>query len=158
MAYRSTKEKAENRTLARQMYVQGGLSLEEISQSTGETVKTLRAWRKLGQWDLLKDGVSDPEHARLRHLRNSLLDRIEAQLKDDKLPHTEIGLLAKVDRMLARYEEKTKTHPARTVLATLELLTEDLQEHDLALLRKLGPHIKRIGDRAAAGGLAEILR
>ena len=49
MAYRPTKEKAEAQKAARKLYVEDRLSLEEISQQTGETVKTLRAWRNLGE-------------------------------------------------------------------------------------------------------------
>ena len=157
MAYRSTKEKAENRTMARQLYVKEGLSLEDISQSTGETVKTIKAWCKLGQWDVLKGGAYDPDRDRLRNLRTNLFDRIEAQFTDGKLPHTEIGLLAKVDTMLARREAKAKVQPGASVVATLQLLIEDLREHDPALLEKLGKHLVRIGERAAQRGFFEML-
>ena len=157
MPYRSTKEKANTRTIARQLYIKEGLSLEETSQSTGETVKTIRAWRNLGQWDLLRNSADKPERERLRKLRDSLFNRIEAQLTDSKLPHTEIGLLAKVDGMIARQEDRVRWDPARVVLGTLELLIEDLREHAPALLKALGPHIKRVADRIKDGALLDVL-
>ncbi len=157
MAYRSTKEKDNARAIARQLYIKEGLSLEEVHQSTGETVKTLRAWRNLGQWDLLRGDPDNPERERLRKLRDSLFDRIEAQLKDGKLPHTEIGLLDKVDRMIARQEANLEWDVARVVLGTLELLIEDLQKHDPNLLKKLGSHIRRAGLRIKDGALLDVL-
>ena len=81
----------------------------------------------------IKHGVYDPDRDRLRNLRASLFDRIEADLKENKLPHAEIDLLAKVDRMLARQEAKVRAHPALTTLIALETLLDDLQEHDPAL-------------------------
>ncbi len=158
MPVRSTKEKATNRERARQLYLKEGLSLEEISHSIGETVKTIRAWRSLGEWDLLWVHRDNTERDRLQHVRSSLFDRIEAQLKDNKLPHTEIGLLAKVDRMIARQEEKDLCDPARIVLATLEFFVTELQEHDRDLLRKLGPYIKKVGEGIKNEGLGKILR
>ena len=157
MAYRSTKEKAENRTMARKLYTQEGYSLEDISQTTGETVRTLKAWCKLGQWDILKNRAYDPDRDRLRHLRTNLLDRIEAQFTDGKLPHTEIGLLTRVDTMLARHEAKAELYPGASVVATLQLLIEDLQEHDPALLEKMRKYFVRAGERAAKGGFFEML-
>ena len=42
MPYRSTQEKRKTRPIARNLYVKDGLSLEAISQQTGETIKMLR--------------------------------------------------------------------------------------------------------------------
>lgn len=158
MPVRSTKEKAKNREMARQLYLQEGFSFEDISQSTGETVKTIRAWCNLGGWDLLRVPKDHTERARLQHIRSSLFDRIEAQLKDNKLPHTEIGLLAKVDRMIARQEDRGFYDPARIVLATLDVLLTELEEKDRDLARKLGPHIKGAGERIKNEGLGKIMR
>ena len=157
MAYRSSKEKAENRVLARQLYVKEGLSLEEVSRTTGETVRTLKAWCKLGQWDILKHGVYAPDRDRLRTLRASLLDRIEAHLKENTLPHTEIESLAKVDRMLARQEAKVRANPALTTLIVLETLLDDLQEHDPALRDQVVRHLPRIAKRVSRRGYPDIM-
>ena len=157
MAYRSSKEKAENRGLARQLYVKEGVSFEDISQTTGETVRTLKTWCKLGQWDTLKHGIFDPDRDRLRNLRASLFDRIEAHLQENKLPHTEIDLLAKVDRMLARQEAKVRARPALTTLIVLETLLDDLQEHDPALKSQVAKHLPRIGKRISTRGYPDLM-
>ena len=158
MPYRSTQEKTKARSMARQLYIKEGLSLEEVSQSTGETVKTLRAWRNLGEWDFLRSSADKTERERLQKLRDSLFDRIEAQLKDNKLPHTEIGLLAKVDGMIVRQEGRGRWHPAWVALGTLELLLEELQEHAPDLLKEFAPYIKRVGLRIKNGDLLDVLR
>lgn len=157
MAYRSSKEKAENRVLARQLYVKEGMSFEDISQTIGETVRTLKAWCKLGQWDTLKHGVYDPDRERLRNLRASLFDRIETHLKENKLSHTEIDSLAKVDRMLARQEAKVRADPALTTIITLETLLDDLQEHDPALRDQVAQHLPRIAKRISTRGYPDIM-
>ena len=157
MAYRSTKEKDKSRAIARQLYIKEGLSLEDIHQQTGETLKTLRAWRNLGQWDSLRDSSYNPELERLRKMRDSLFDRIEAQFTDGKLPHTEIGLLAKIEGMIERHEAKVWRDPLRVVLAALELLMDELREHNPDLLKALGPHLKGLGDRIFSGELVDIL-
>ena len=158
MAYRSSKEKAENRILARQLYVKEGLSLEDISETTGETVRTLKTWCKLGQWDILKHGIYAPDRDRLRNLRTRLFDRIEARFKENTLPHTEIDLLAKVDRMLARQEAKVRADPALTMLITLETLLDDLQEHDPALRSQMAKHLPRIAKRISSRGYPDLMR
>lgn len=157
MAYRSSKEKAENRVLARRLYVKEGVSFEDISQATGETVRTLKTWCKLGQWDTLKYGIFDPDRDRLRTLRASLFDRIEAHLKESKLPHVEIDLLAKVDRMLARQEAKVRADPGLTTLIALETLLDDLQEHDPALKSEVAKHLPRIGKRIRTRGYPDLM-
>ena len=118
MAYRSTKEKAEAQKAARKLYVEDGLSLEEISQQTGETVKTLRAWRNLGEWETVEENAKT-ELDRLKDLRSSMLDRAEAQIKEDKLPHIEIGLMFKLDRMIVQREQKKQELPERVALTAL---------------------------------------
>ncbi len=157
MAYRSSKEKAENRVLARRLYVKEGVSFEDISQTTGETVRTLKTWCKLGQWDTLKYGIFDPDRDRLRTLRASLFDRIEAHLKEHKLPQAEIDLLAKVDRMLARQEAKVRADPGLTTLIVLETLLDDLQEHDPALKSQVVEHIPRIAKRISTRGYPDLM-
>ena len=127
MAYRSTKEKAEAQKAARKLFVEDRLSLEEISQQTGETVKTLRAWRNLGEWETVEENAKT-ELDRLKDLRSSMLDRAEAQIKEDKLPHIEIGLMYKLERMIAQQEEKQELPETVALLA----------------LRQFGPRIARI--------------
>ncbi len=158
MAYRSTKEKGNARVIARQLYIKKGLSLEDIHQQTGETLKTLRAWRNLGEWDILRDNAYNPELERLRRLRDNLFDRIEAQFTDGKLPHTEIGLLVKVDSMIARHNAKAEGQVPEIVLAALELLIDELHEHNPDLLKALVPYLKGHGKRIFRGELADILK
>ena len=157
MSYRSTKEKDNARANARQLYIRKGLSLEDIHQQTGETLKTLRAWRNLGEWDILRDNAYNPELQRLRRVRDNLLDRIEVQFTDSKLPHTEIGLLVKVDSMIARREAKAEGQAPEVVLATIELLLEDLQKNDPDLARALAPHLGGVSERIFSGALGDIL-
>ena len=105
----------------------------------------------------IKHGVYDPDRDRLRNLRASLFDRIEADLKENKLPHAEIDLLAKVDRMLARQEAKGRAHPALTTIIALETLLDDLQEHDPALKSQVLKHIPRIAKRISTRGYPDIM-
>ncbi len=158
MPYRSTKEKAENRIMARLLYTEEGLSLEEVSQSTGETVKTIRAWRNIGQWDQMKLGAYAAESDRLQALRTSLYDRIEAQFKENKLPHTEIGLLAKVDRMITRQEARDALDPGRVVLTMTDWLLSELTEHDRDLLQAMIPYFEKLGVQLRKHGLGGMVK
>ena len=106
MAYRSTKEKFAAQAKARDLYVKDGLSLKEVSQQTGATLKTLRAWRNLGEWETMQEEDAKTDLDRLKGLRDSLLDRAEAQIKEGKLPHTEIGLMYKLEKMIDHREKK----------------------------------------------------
>jgi hypothetical protein len=108
MAYRSAKDKARAQEYARKLYVEDKLSLEEIHEQTGKTVKTLRAWRNLGEWDAMQEKNEKTELDRLKDLWSSLLDRAEAQVKEGKLPHIEIGLMHKLEKMIALQEEKQR--------------------------------------------------
>lgn len=157
MSYRSTKEKDNARANARQLYIRKGLSLEDIHQQTGETLKTLRAWRNLGEWDILRDNAYNPELQRLRKVRDSLLDRIETQFTDSKLPHTEIGLLAKVDSMITRHEARVQAYVLEIVLAAFELLLEELHEHNPDLAKAVGPSLRRTGKRIFKERLVDML-
>ena len=146
MPYRSTQDKHKARTTAHKLYVQDGLSLEEISQQTGETIKTLRAWRNLGDWKAMQEKDARTEFDRLNSLRDSLLDRAEAQLEAGKMPHTEIGLVYKLERMMdQRRRNRLKLAP-EIVLYTIKYLINYLREHDPKLLRAFAAHIQGFGD------------
>ena len=121
MAYRSTKEKAEAQKAARDLYVEDGLSLEEIRQRTGETLKTLKTWCNLGDWENLREAETKTELDRLKDLRSSMLDKAEAQLKEGKLPHIEIGLVYRLERMIAHREEKQGLPETVALLALRQL-------------------------------------
>ena len=56
---------------------------------------------------------------RLKDLRSSMLDRAEAQIKEDKLPHIEIGLMYKLERMIVQREQKKQELPERVALTAL---------------------------------------
>ncbi len=146
MPYRSTQDKHKARTTAHKLYVQDGLSLEEISQQTGETIKTLRAWRNLGDWKAMQEKDARTEFDRLNSLRDSLLDRAEAQLEAGKMPHTEIGLVYKLERMMdQRRRNRLKLAP-EIVLYTIKYLINYLREHDPKLVRAFAAHIQGFGD------------
>ena len=141
MAYRSTKEKAEAQKVARKLYVEDRLSLKEINQQTGETLRTLKSWCNLGDWDGLRVADADIDFGRLERLRGSLLDKAEAQIKAGKLPHTETGLIYKLDRLLIQREKKVER--IDTIMTnTLQYLILYLMEHDRELARTLANHIK----------------
>ena len=108
MAYRSTKEKAEAQKVARKLYVEDGLSLKEIHQQTGETMRTLRSWCNLGDWENLREANKDRTRPVREELRDSLLDKAEAQMEAGKLPHTEIGLMYRLERMIDRSRAKER--------------------------------------------------
>ena len=146
MPYHSTKEKFTAEAKARDLYVKDGLSLEEISQHTGETVKTLRAWRNLGDWKAMQEKNAKAEIDRLKSLRDSLFDRAEAQLEAGKLPHTEIGLMSKVERMIVQRERRRMEVAPDIVLYTLKYLIDYLRKHDPQLLQAFSPHIQRFAD------------
>lgn len=133
MPYRSTKKKAEAQKAARKLYVVDGLSLKEIHQQTGETMRTLRAWCNLGDWENQR---AITEFDRLESLRDSLLDRAEAQIKEGKLPHTEIGLIYKLERLIVQREKKLERVDT-IMMNTLQYLALYLMEHDPELARDL---------------------
>ncbi len=136
MTYRSTKEKAEAQKVARKLYVTDRLSLKEIHEQTGETMRTLRSWCTLGDWDSLREAEDKTELDRLESLRDSLLDKAEAQIKAGKLPHIETGLIYKLERLIVQREKKEER--ATTIMGnTLRHLALYLMEHDPKLARAL---------------------
>ena len=141
MAYRSTKEKAEAQKVGRKLYVEDKLSLEEIHQQTGETLRTLRTWHNLGDWENLREAETKTELDRLKDLRSSLLDRAEAQIKEGKLPHTEIGLVYKLERLIVQREKKEERVDT-IMMNTLQYLALYLMEHDTELGRALVNHLE----------------
>ncbi len=147
MPYRSTKEKAEAQKAARKLYVVDGLSLKEIHQQTGETMRTLRAWYNLGDWDSLRIST---EFDRLEGLRDGLLDRAEAQIKAGKLPHTEIGLMYKLEQLIVQ-RKKDEALVKIVALNTVGYFIDYLFKNDRKLCRALVPHLeklnKSIGDQ-----------
>ena len=141
MLYRSTKEKAEAQKVARKLYVEERLSLKEIHQQTGETMRTLRSWYNLGDWDGLRVADADIGLDRLERLRDRLLDKAEARIKEDKLPHTELGLVYKLERLIIQREKKRER--IDTILKnTLQYLVLYLMEHDMELARALVNQLK----------------
>ena len=142
MPYRSTQDKHKARTTAHKLYVQDGLSLEEISRQTGETIKTLRAWRNLGEWEAMREKDARTELDRLNSLRDSLLDRAEAQLEAGRMPHTEIGLLYKVERMIDQKKRRKQEIAPAMVLYTLDHLVKYLLDHDPKMARAFADHIR----------------
>lgn len=140
MAYRSTKDKAKAQEYARKLYVKDGLSLQEIRRKTGETIKTLRAWYRLGNWQDSREAAAADDLDRLRHLRDSLLDKAEAQIKEEKLPHTEIGLMYRLERLIAQ-REKSEEMTITVVTNTLNYLMNYILHYDKELDRSVRPHI-----------------
>ena len=151
MAYRSTKDKARVQEHARKLYVEDKLSLEEIHEQTGETVKTLRAWRNLGEWEAMQEKNEKTELDRLKDLRSSLLDRAEAQIKEGKLPHTEIGLMYKLEKMIDQREQKQGLPETTALLALRQFgprmshLHEELSNTYRDILLKFGKAISEQG-------------
>ena len=137
MPYRSTKEKAEAQKVARKLYVTDGLSLKEIHQQTKESMRTLRSWCTLGDWENLrecrnKDRTRPFEGA----YGTDLFDRAEAQMKEDKLPHIEIGLMYKLERMIVQQEKKEER--VTIILGnTLQYLTPVSDRNVIGNLRNL---------------------
>ena len=144
MPYRSPKKRAEAKEHARKLYVEFGLSLDEIHQQTGETPRTLRSWCKRGDWEDLREAETKTELGRLKDLRSSMLDRAEDQMKADKLPHTEIGLISKLERLIGQREEIGDME-ARIATNTIMCLVEYLREHDKELGQALSDHILPFG-------------
>ena len=142
MPYRSTKEKAEAQKAARNLYVNIELSLEEVSQQTGETMRTLRSWCNLGDWDGLREAATETELDRLESLRESLLDRAEAQRKAGKLPHTEIGLMYKLEKLIAQHK-KEETMVKVVALNTVGYFMEYMYEQDQNLTAALAPYFEK---------------
>ena len=140
MPYRSTKEKFKAQKVARKLYVEDKLSLEEISQQTGETLRTLRAWHNLGDWENRREAETKTDLDRLRSLRDSLLDKAEAQIKAEKLPHTEIGLMYRLERLIAQ-REKREEMVDTVAVNTIKHLGNYLIEHDPELARSLVDHL-----------------
>ena len=143
MPHRSTQEKRKAQTTARNLFVKDGLSLSEISQQTGETVKTLRAWRNLEDWEAMRDKETLTEFGRLKSLRDSLFDKAEAQLKAGKMPHTEIGLVCKLERIIEQKNRRTDRMVPWMILYTIKYLIDYLRVHDPKLAPALGDHLEQ---------------
>lgn len=150
MPHRSTKEKAEAQKVARQLYVGAGLSLKEIHQQTGETLRTLRSWYNLGDWDNLREAHAKTDLDRLEKLRDSLLDKAESQVKAGKLPHTELGLMYKLEKIIAQ-QKKEEIQVKIIALNTIGYFLEYLYEYEQNLGVALVPHIEKwhewVGDQ-----------
>ena len=74
----------------------------EIKEQTGETLRTLRTWCNLGDWENLREELATTELDRLENLRDNLLGKAEAQLKEGKLPHAEIGLMYRLEKLIVQ--------------------------------------------------------
>ena len=148
MAYRSTKEKAEAQKFARGLYVNYGLSLKEIHQQTGETMRTLRSWSNLGDWETLRKKYAKTDLNRLEKLRDSLLDKAEAQMKAGKLPHTELGLMYRLEKIIAQ-QKKEEIQVKIIAVNTVRYFIEYLLEHDQNLGAALAPHLEKWGEWVA---------
>ena len=143
MPYRSTKEKAEAQKAARKLYVEDELSLKEIHQQTGETLRTLRAWCNLGDWDNLREELATTELGRLEDLRDNLLGKAEAQLKEGKLPHAEIGLMYRLEKLIVQRKEDELM--VRIVsLNTVTYFVQYLLKYDQKLAHALVPHFEKL--------------
>ena len=142
MPYRSTKEKAEAQKAARKLYVEDGLSLKEIHQQTGETMRTLRSWSNLGDWENLREAYAKTDLDRLEKLRDSLLDKAEAQMEAGKLPHTELGLMYRLEKIIAQ-QKKEEIQVKIIALNTIWYFMEYLLEHNQKLCVALAPHLKK---------------
>lgn len=136
MARRSTREKAEAQRVARNLYVIDGFSLKEIRQQTGEPMRTLKAWCNLGDWERLRVAETETELSRLMSLRDGLLDKAEAQSKEGKLPHTEIGLVYKLERLIFQ-REKQEESVQKVMSNTLQYLFLYLIENEPDLAQVL---------------------
>ena len=79
---------------------------------------------------------------RLNSLRDSLLDRAEAQLEAGRMPHTEIGLLYKVERMIDQKKRRKQEIAPAMVLYTLDHLVKYLLDHDPKMARAFADHIR----------------
>ncbi len=86
------------------------------------------------------------EFDRLNSLRDSLLDRAEAQLEAGKMPHTEIGLVYKLERMMDQRRRNRLKLATEIVLYTIKYLINYLREHDPKLVRAFAAHIQGFGD------------
>ncbi len=136
MAYRSPKNKEAIRQYSRRLYVEDKRSLDEIREETGEAMRTLKTWSDLEDWETQREEYAKTDRDRMESLRGSLLDKIEAQFKAEKLPHTEIGLLYKTERLIiqrGKKEEKAITIVGNTIQHLLLYLTK----HDPKLARGL---------------------
>ena len=85
-----------------------GLSLKDIRRNRpAKTMRTLKAWCNLGDWDGLREERSKDRTRSVRSAcGSSMLDRAEAQIKEDKLPHIEIGLMYKLERIDSSSESR----------------------------------------------------
>ena len=161
MAYRSTKEKFAAHAKARDLYVKDGLSLKEVSQQTGATLRTLGTWRNLGDWKNLREEAAKTDLDRLESLRDSLLDKAEAQIKEGKLPHTEIGLMYRLEKLIVQ-RKKEEAMVKIIALNTITYFIEYLLKHDPKLAQAFAPHLeefnKWIGDQDFAISWHHFLR
>ena len=103
----STKERAEAKKAARKLYVKDEAVTERDSptdrgnhENTQIVVQTRRLGRPAGERS------KDRTRPVREDLRSSLLDKAEAQIKAGKLPHTEIGLMYKLEKLIAQREKK----------------------------------------------------
>ena len=138
---RTTKERAEARKVARKLYVKDRLSLKEVRQQTGENMRTLKAWCDLGDWDGLREKEAKTELDRLESIRENLLDRAEAQIKEDKLPHIEIGLMYRMEKLIAQ-QKKEENMVKIIALNTVRHFVEYLIKKDQGLALDLVPYFE----------------
>ena len=138
---RPTKGKAEAQKAARKLYVNIGLSLKEVHQQTGETLRTLRSWRTIGDWDGLREEKEKTELDRLERLRDGLLDRAEAQSKEGNMPQAEIRLMCKLENLIAQ-QKKEETMVKVVALNTVGYFMEYMVKQDQNLAVALAPHFE----------------
>ena len=138
---RSTKERAEAQKVARRLFVKDRLSLKDIRQQTGEDMRTLKSWYTLGDWEGLREAATKTEIDRLESLRESLLDKAEAQTREGKMPHTEIGLMYKLEKLIAQ-QKKEEVMVKMIAVNTVRYFVEYLIKKDQGLALDLVPYFE----------------
>lgn len=98
----SAVEKDYKQSQAKDLFLKG-FALENIEAIIGVSVKTLRAWRELSDWDSIKD----LQMIRPSEIKNMILQYIQ-DLKDGKTPRYKADDLSKIAAAFDRLNDKKK--------------------------------------------------
>jgi len=129
----------DDRINARRLFVESGMSYEEVAAETGVSLSALKNWGKEGKWTEEREEYEREIldiSARLRKTTLKKVKEIEADPNDQKIYALRTLLQATFNKSRAKPVDK-----ARLYLDWLEKLLGYLKAEDAEALRYLQPHL-----------------
>ena len=138
------------KTRARELFVEQGMTFEEVSGDTGISISQLKKWGKEGSWTEERDSFERDYmelHSKLQKVKLKLVNDALTDARPDK-----IFALAGIMRIgNSRKAKQVGEDRAGIFLEFMGELLAFLKEQDPESLRYLEPHIRNFANEVKAG-------